>query len=71
MKSAERDTVPKAPKGSGIVCVNADRRGPDLRIDKAALDDSAVRGIIDDWLAPMIVGQLIRDRSLGPQENEE
>ena len=37
------------------------RADPDLEISVDVLGDEVVRGLIDDWLAPLIVDALIRE----------
>jgi hypothetical protein len=35
------------------------RNEPALEIQAAALSDDAIQGLVDDWLVPMIVDQLV------------
>jgi hypothetical protein len=61
MKLSNRDSLPKARGGNGIVSLKANRGEPDLVIEEKAFSAPALRGLIDDWLVPAIVERIIRD----------
>ena len=45
------------------------RPGPDLEIAAGAFTDETVVGLIDDWLVPLLVESLVRER-LGESREE-
>jgi hypothetical protein len=60
MNLTDRLIVAETHPRSGIVSVKADRVRVELIIDEGALTDAALRGLIDDWLVPIIVERLVQ-----------
>ena len=56
-----QSTAPQVQSGCGMVCGEVRVVDADLAIDQDALRDVAVRGLIDDWLVPVITESLLRD----------
>ena len=69
MDALDHNSLLPSHAGRGTFCGKARSEGPDLDIDRDALSDTAVRGLIDDFLVPTIVEGLIRDLTcLGADE---
>ena len=46
------------------------RNGPTLEIDSGVISDEGICGLLEDWLIPMIVADLIQDRMSGAARSD-
>jgi hypothetical protein len=59
-----RTLVPR--KGRTARATNCARNETRLDICPGVLSDKVIHGILDDWLIPMMVERILRDRSTHP-----
>ena len=65
--SATRSALPS----NGIVSGEARRNQPNLDVGSSVFGKSAIRGLIDEWLVPMVVDSIIHDLICSGTADEE
>ena len=69
--NASTSTRRLAPPCDGIVSDKARRNQTDLDVGSSVFGGSALRGLLDEWLVPVIVEGMIRDLICSELVNEE
>lgn len=59
------------PSGDGTVSGKTRRNQTNLDVGSKVFGESVIRGLIDEWLAPMIADKLISDLICSEQPNKE